>query len=77
MTTRLLPDDMIASRAVPRFAELSVVTLVHPVAVGDRALPAGALGAVVAVYADGLGYEVEFEAPFHAVVTLDAADLTA
>jgi hypothetical protein len=32
---------------------------------------------VVAAYGDGLGYEVEFERPFHAVVTLEAGDLTA
>jgi len=29
----------------------------------------------VAAYRDGLGYEVEFDRPFHAVVTLNADDL--
>jgi hypothetical protein len=31
----------------------------------------------VAAYDDGVGYEVEFETPFHAVVTLEARDLMA
>jgi len=33
------------------------------------------MGTVVAAYSDGMGYEVEFENPFHAVVTLEACDL--
>ena len=60
-----------------RFAELSVVTLKNPVEVKGRSLPAGTPGTVVAAYADGVGYEVEFFAPFHAVVTLEADDLSA
>jgi len=59
-----------------RFAELSVVFMRHPVDVGGRLLPTGAKGTVVAAYADGLGYEVEVFEPFHAVVTLEASDLT-
>ena len=35
------------------------------------------MGTVVAAYADGFGYEVEFERPFHAVVTLEVGDLIA
>lgn len=60
-----------------RFAELSVVTLKHPVEVKGRLLPAGTPGTVVAAYADGGGYEVEFFEPFHAVATLEADDLSA
>ncbi len=59
------------------FAELSVVALTHAVDVAGRSLPAGARGTVVAAYSDGIGYEVEFERPFHAVVTLEAGDLAA
>ena len=69
-----------AEGAVPtvrRFAELSVVALTHPVETGGQWLPGGAKGTVVAAYADGTGYEVEFEEPFHAVVTLAAGDLAA
>ncbi len=59
------------------FAELSVVALMHPISIEDKSLPAGSLGTVVAAYDDGVGYEVEFETPFHAVVTLEARDLMA
>jgi hypothetical protein len=58
------------------FAELSVVRLVHPVKEGRRTLPAGAAGTVVHAYSDGIGYEVEFARPFHAIVTLEANNLT-
>jgi len=60
----------------PSFAELSVVALTHAVDVEGQSLPEGTLGTVVAAYGDGVGYEVEFERPFHAVVTLQACDLT-
>jgi hypothetical protein len=63
--------------AAKRFAELSVVALTHAVEIEGQSLPEGALGTVVAAYRDGTGYEVEFERPFHAVVTLEAGDLTA
>ena len=63
--------------AEPGFAELSVVTLTRAVEVEGRSLPEGALGTVVAAYGDSVGYEVEFERPFHAVLTLQACDLTA
>ena len=59
------------------FDELSDVTLNHAVDFEGRILPAGASGTVVAAYASGQAYEVEFEKPFHAVVTLDAADIHA
>ncbi len=63
--------------AEPSFAELSMVALTRAVEVEGRSLPKGTLGTVVAAYGDGVGYEVEFERPFHAVVTLQAGDLTA
>jgi hypothetical protein len=63
--------------AAPKFAELSVVSLRREVAVEGRPLPVGTKGTVVAAYSDGIGYEVEFFAPFHAVVTVEANDLTA
>lgn len=40
-------------------------------------LPKAAPGTVVGVYAGGEGYEVDFDRPFHAVVTLDRVDLAA
>jgi hypothetical protein len=63
------------ARKLPRFAELSVVSLRHSVGVNGRTLPAGTKGTIVAAYGDGVGYEVEVFEPFHAVVTLEAADL--
>ena len=62
---------------IRHFAELSVVALTHAVDVDGRRLAKGSRGTVVAAYHDGVGYEVEFEAPFHAVLTLEAGDLTA
>jgi hypothetical protein len=63
--------------AKQRFAELSVVALTHAIEIEGQSLPEGAQGTVVAAYGDGVGYEVEFERPFHAVITLEAGDLTA
>lgn len=55
--------------------ELSVVALTHALPMGDRILPEGATGAVVFAYRDGLGYEVEFDEPFHCVVTVERDDI--
>jgi len=59
-------------RAIP---ELSIVALTHAVSQGDRTLPAGATGAVVFAYRDGVGYAVEFDEPFHCVVTVERDDI--
>jgi hypothetical protein len=63
--------------AAAPLAVLSTVTLTRIVHAGGRPLPQGTAGTVVAAYKDGLAYEVEFEQPFHAVVTLRADDLSA
>ena len=60
----------------PLFAELSVISIRHPVIVDGRTLPTGTKGTVVVAYADGIGYEIEVFEPCHAVVTLEAGDLT-
>ena len=49
----------------------------YAVEVEGQSLPEGALGTVVAAHGDGVGYEVKFERPFHAMVMLQARDLTA
>jgi hypothetical protein len=59
------------------FAELSVVSLRRPVEHDNRSIPAGTKATIVAAYRDGTGYEVEIFTPFHAVVTVEADDLTA
>jgi hypothetical protein len=63
--------------AFGHISELAVVALTRTIHIDNKPLPAGSKGTVVAAYDDGLGYEVEFEAPFHAVVTLEASDLMA
>ena len=58
------------------FPEHSMVALSTGMRLDDgRTLPAGARGAVVAIWADGEAYEVEFAAPFHAVATIPGSDL--
>jgi hypothetical protein len=38
-------------------------------------MPGGTTGVVMAAYADGPAYEVEFELPHHVVLTLEAKDI--
>jgi hypothetical protein len=40
-------------------------------------MPAGARGVIMAAWADGFAYEVEFEEPRHVLLTVEAKDLTA
>ena len=55
--------------------ELSIVALTHPYECRAGVLPKGATGAVVFAYRDGVGYEVEFDQPFHCVVTVERDDI--
>jgi len=57
------------------FNELTEVALKNAVTVQGVALPAGTRGVIMAAYADGLAFEVEFDTP-HVVVTIEARDLT-
>ncbi|HVC62373.1 MAG TPA: DUF4926 domain-containing protein [Acetobacteraceae bacterium] len=56
-----------------RHPELSLISLASPVEADGRLLPRGATGTVVHVYQAERAYEVEFQAPFHAVATVEAA----
>jgi hypothetical protein len=58
-----------------RIPELSIVALRHSRKCDGKVLPEGATGAVVHAYRDGAGYEVEFEEPFHCVVTVGRDDI--
>ena len=58
-----------------RITELSVVALRRSRECDGKVLPEGAKGAVVHAYRDGAGYEVEFEEPFHCVVTVGRDDI--
>jgi hypothetical protein len=57
------------------FEELTEVRLTHAVEAEGFVVPSGATGVVMAAYADGQAYEVEFESPRHVVLTLEAADI--
>ena len=59
----------------PSIPELSIVALTHRRVCDGRVLPEGSTGAVVYAYRDGAGYEVEFEEPFHCVVTVGRDDI--
>ena len=54
-----------------------MITLRHDVDVQGVRMPAGAHGVVMAAYANGKAYEVEFEQPRHMVLTLEGKDLSA
>jgi hypothetical protein len=56
-------------------AELSIVALRHAHEHDGKVLPEGAKGAVVHAYRGGAGYEVEFDEPFHCVVTVGRDDI--
>ena len=60
-----------------RFAELSRVKFKRPFDLEGGRLPVGSRGTVVAAYRNGVGLEMEFFEPFHAVVTLEVDDLAA
>ena len=51
--------------------ELSVVSLKKPIETGEGLMPAGAEGVVVSVYGEGVAYCVEFEEPFHSIITVE------
>lgn len=55
--------------------ELSRVALRAERRLGEQRFPAGSRGTVVGAYLDGEGLEVEFIQPFHAVLTLNCADV--
>jgi hypothetical protein len=65
---------MESPRSIPEFTEVTLKRVVHVLGVH---LPVGARGVVMAAYADGLAYEVEFETPKHIVLTLEGADIQA
>ena len=56
-------------------AEHSPVVAVRDIAEHGTVIPKGAVGTIVHVVRDGLGYDVEFTTPIHAVVTATREDL--
>ncbi|HWB50184.1 MAG TPA: hypothetical protein VG651_13820 [Stellaceae bacterium] len=63
------------ARQIKFIPELSIVALRHSRVCDGKVLPEGAKGAVVHAYRGGAGYEVEFEEPFHCVMTVDRDDI--
>ena len=62
-------------KRVDAIQELTLVALTQPRQVSGKLLPEGAKGAVVHAYRDGAGYEVEFDEPFHCVITVRRDDI--
>ena len=62
-------------KTIDLIPELGLVALRQARACDGRVLPEGTTGTVVFVYRDGAAYEVEFEEPFHCVVTLNRDEL--
>lgn len=59
-------------------AELSVVALDRDIDLSPiGCLPKGTQGTLVSVYDGGAAYEVEFDEPFHALLTLKPSDIKA
>ncbi len=64
--------------AAPRFETLALVRLRRSVVTDEGAdVPVGTLGTIVAVWAAGAAYEVEFAAPYEGSATVDVEDLEA
>jgi hypothetical protein len=59
----------------PTIYDLSLVALSHAQECEGRVLPEGTTGTVVYTYDGGAGYEVEFEQPFHCVLTVERDDI--
>jgi hypothetical protein len=77
MSIRRATEKMLSSSdALRPFPEHSIVALLSGFTLEDgRLLPPKTEGTVVGVWANGEAYEVEFDKPFHAVVTIPAAKL--
>jgi hypothetical protein len=61
----------------PTFKDFTEVTLAQPIVVQGIAMPAGSRGVILAAWADGQAYEVEFETPRHVLLTVEAGCLRA
>jgi hypothetical protein len=59
----------------PTFKDSTEVTLAQPIVVQGIATPAGSRGVIMAAWADGQAYEVEFGTPRHVLLTVEAAYL--
>lgn len=57
--------------------ELDVVRLLAEVKMDEGHLPIGTIGTAVYRHRDGEAFEVEFSAPFHALLTLRANEIAA
>ncbi|MCJ2093134.1 DUF4926 domain-containing protein [Methylobacterium sp. J-072] len=78
MTIETLYRQRAPQTAAQPFEELAVVATLCEVSTDEGlAVPAGTEGTIVAVYAHGEAYEVEFTAPVVGIATVRAAGLRA
>lgn len=78
MTIETLYRQRPPQTATQPFAELSVVAVLCEVRTDEgAAVPAGTEGTIVAVYAGGEAYEVEFDEPVLGIATVRADALRA
>jgi hypothetical protein len=74
--TRLLPRPVSAARdSIAPLPELSSVVAASEIHDSGKTVPKGAEGAIVFVHDGGIGYEVEFIKPIHAVVSASRQEL--
>jgi hypothetical protein len=62
-------------KTIDSIPELALVALRKSREYEGGVLPEGTTGTVVFVYRDAVGYEIEFDEPFHCVVTLARDDI--
>jgi len=63
------------TEALPAIPELAVARVLAPMIVREGAIPAGTQGVIVHASRGGAAYELEIYEPFHAVVTVAAANI--
>jgi Domain of unknown function (DUF4926) len=61
--------------APPLLPEHSRVRALRDIRDGDESIPAGAVGTIVHVIKDGVGYDVEFTSPKHVVISATRSEL--
>jgi hypothetical protein len=70
-----LRDAAAKIRGAAVLAEHSRVRAVREIHEGDETVPAGATGTIVHVIKGGVGYDVEFTAPKHVVISAGRDEL--
>ncbi len=72
-TKRATPSKKVGP--APLFKEYSLVKARRDIHEGAHSVPAGAIGTIVHVVRGGVGYQVEFTAPKHLVISARPSEL--